>query len=105
MVPKESGFNQSETASCLCACRVWRFLCSPAMARNGEIIQRQHFCHYGDTICHPSSGYVTTKLHGTSTADVTMRYFQRGLFSRLLPSPYAAHVNLAVAKHWPFMPK
>ena len=25
------------------------------------------FCHHGDTICHPTSGYVTTKLHGTST--------------------------------------
>ena len=76
-----------------------------AMARDGAIIQRQHCCHYGDTICHPRSGYVTTKLHGTSTADATiMRYYQRGLFSCLLSSPYAAHVNLAVAKHWPFMP-
>ena len=25
------------------------------------------FCHHGDAICHPKSGYVTTKLHGTST--------------------------------------
>ena len=25
-------------------------------------------CHHGDTICHPKSGYVTTKLHGTSTS-------------------------------------
>ena len=25
------------------------------------------FCHHGDTICHPKSGYVTTKPHGTST--------------------------------------
>ena len=25
------------------------------------------FCHHGDTICHPGSGYLTTKLHGTST--------------------------------------
>ena len=30
-------------------------------------IQRQHFCHHGDTICHSKSGYVTTKLQGTST--------------------------------------
>ena len=37
------------------------------MASDGEVIQRQHFCHHGDTICHPKSGYVTTKLHGTST--------------------------------------
>ena len=56
------------------------FLCSPAMARDGEIIQRQHFCHYGDTICHPRPGCVTTKLHGTSTADATMmRYFQQNV--------------------------
>ena len=33
----------------------------------GEVIQMQHFCHHGDTICHPKSGYLTTKLHGTST--------------------------------------
>ena len=37
------------------------------MARDGEVIQRQYFCHHGDTVCHPKSGYVTTKLHGTST--------------------------------------
>ena len=106
MVPKESGFNLSETASCLGARRFRRFLCWPQMARNGEIIQRQHLCHYEDTICHLRSGYLTTKLHGTSTADATiMRYFQTELFSRFLPSPYAGHVNLAAAKHWPFVPK
>ena len=60
MVPKESGFNQSETASS-------RFLGSPPMTRDGEVKQRQHFYHQVDTICHPKSGYVTTKLHGTST--------------------------------------
>ena len=76
------------------------------MARNGEIIQRQHFGHDGDTICHLRSGYVTTKLHGTSTADATIiRYVQTELYSLFLPSPYASHVNLAAAKHWPFMPK
>ena len=37
------------------------------MARDGEVIQRQHFCHHGYTICHPSQVYETTKLHGTST--------------------------------------
>ena len=37
------------------------------MTRDGEVKQRQHFCHHGDTICHPKSGYVTTKMHGTST--------------------------------------
>ena len=37
------------------------------MVRDGEVEQRQHFYHHGDTICHPRSGYVTTKLYGTST--------------------------------------
>ena len=77
MVPTESGFNLSETACGLCARIVCRFPCSPAIAKDGEIIQRQRFCNYGDTICHPSSGYETTTLHGTSTGDGTiMRYFQ-----------------------------
>ena len=76
------------------------------MESDGEVIQRQHFCHHGDTICHPKSGYVTTKLHGTSTVDATiMRSFQAELFSRFLPLSYAGHVNLAAAKHWLFMPK
>ena len=50
MVPKESGFNQSETASGVCARIVGRFPCSPAMARDGEVIQRQFFCNQGDTL-------------------------------------------------------
>ena len=60
------------------------------MARDGDVKQRQHFYHHGDTICHPKSGYVTTKLHGTS--------------SSFLSSTYAGHVNLAASKHGQFMP-
>ena len=70
MLPKESGFNQSETASS-------RFPGSPPMTRDGEVKQRQHFYHQVDTICHPKSGYVTTKLHGTSTC----RYSNNAIFS------------------------
>ena len=44
-----------------CARRVCRFLCSSTMARDGGIMQIQHLCHYGDTICHPMSGYETTQ--------------------------------------------
>ena len=29
------------------------------MTRDGEVKQRQHFYHHGDTICHPRPGYVT----------------------------------------------
>ena len=70
------------------------------MIRDGEVKQRQHFYHHGDTICHPKSDYVTNKLHGTYTI---MRSFQTELFSSFLPSTYARHVNLAAAKHWQFM--
>ena len=41
------------------------------MARDGEVIQMQHFCHHGDIIFHPMSSYVgegeyigTPKEHG-----------------------------------------
>ena len=37
------------------------------MTKDGKVKQRQHFYNHGDIICHPESGYVTTKLHGTST--------------------------------------
>ena len=67
MVSKENGFNQSEKASCCCARTLWCFPGSRTMARDSEVIQRQHFCHHGDTICHPKSDYVTTKPHGTFT--------------------------------------
>ena len=63
------------------------------MESDGKVIQRQHFCHHGGTICHPKSGYVTTKLYGTSTADATiMRSFPTELFSRFLPAPYPSHI-------------
>ena len=67
MVPKESGFNQSKTSCALCARTLSRFPGSTVIARDSEVLQRQHICHHGYTICHPKSGYVTTKLHGTST--------------------------------------
>ena len=47
------------------------------MTRDGEVKQRQHFYHHVDTICHPKSGYVTTKLHGTPTC----RYSNNAIFS------------------------
>ena len=108
---KKSYFNASYRR-CMPRMLAWRragldHACqSDNMAKDGEIIQRQHFCHYGVTICHPKSGYVTTKLHGTSTVDaIIIRYFQTELFSRFPPSSYAGHINLTTAKHWQFMPK
>ena len=67
MVPKENGFNHSKTSGALCQRTLRRFPGSTAVSRDSEVPQRQHFCHHGDTICHPKLGYVTTKLHGTST--------------------------------------
>ena len=71
------------------------------LACHSKGIQRQHFCHHGDTICHQKSGYVTTKLHGTSTCGCNDNaiFSQAELFSRFLPTSYAGHVNLAAAKY------
>ena len=71
------------------------------MTRDGEVKQRQHLYHHGDTICHPKSSYVTTKLHGTSTC----RCNNNAIFSdRAIFKLPAVHVNLAAAKHWQIMP-
>ena len=64
MVPKESGFNQSETACGWCARIAWRFPCLPAPARDDKRIQTQHFWRQGDTIRHPNLSYVPTKPYG-----------------------------------------
>ena len=53
MLPKENGFNQSEMASCFMRAQIVTFL--------------KDFFHCGDTICHPKSSYVTTKLNRMST--------------------------------------
>ena len=69
----------------------WRFSGSPAMARDGELIQTQYFCHHADTICHPNSSYVTTKLYETLECGCNNNtIFQNELFSRFLPSTYVA---------------
>ena len=53
------------------------------------------------TIGHPNSSYVTTKLYERLHVDATViRYFQKELFSRFLPSPYVVHANMAVGKPW-----
>ena len=67
MVPKESGFNQSVAASGICARKARRFPGSIATMRDGKFVQMPHFCHHVETIRHPNSSYVTTKLYGTST--------------------------------------
>ena len=35
--------------------------------RDGKLLQMPHSCHHVETIRHPNSSYVTTKLYRTST--------------------------------------
>ena len=37
------------------------------MMKDGKLVQMPHSCHHVETIRHPNSSYVTTKLYGTST--------------------------------------
>ena len=52
------------------------------MARDGEIIQRQHFCHYGD-----KSGCNNNAI------------FSDRVFSRFLPSQYACRPRATKTEH------
>ena len=67
MVPKENGFNQSVAASGMCARKAWHFPGSIATMRYGKLVKMPHSCHHVETIRHPNSSYVTTKLYGTFT--------------------------------------
>ena len=89
MVPSECGFNQSKTASCLCARVAYSFPCSPAMARDGELTQTQY----------SNSSYVTTKAYETSACGCTNNtIFHNELFSRFLPSPYVAWQRISLGE-------
>ena len=66
MVPKESGFNQSVAASGMCARKAWCFPGLSATMRDGKLLQMLHSCHHVETIRHPNSCYVTTKVYRTS---------------------------------------
>ena len=68
------------------------------MARDGEIIQRQHFLSSRRHNLPSKSGYIMTKLHGTSTCGCHFNPMFSELFSRFLPPSYAGHVNLAGEK-------
>ena len=60
---------------------------------DSEVIQMHHFCHHGDTSCHPVSSYVqpncTERLHVDATI---MRYFQTEQFSSFHLSTYGGRV-------------
>ncbi len=61
MVPKESGFNHSVATSGMCVPG------SIATMSDGKLVQMPHSCLRLETIRHPNSSYVTTKLYGKST--------------------------------------
>ncbi len=55
--------------------------------RNGLLFMRaqivtfsEDFFHHGDTICHPKSSYVTTKLNGMSTCGCNNNLFRQSNF-------------------------
>ena len=99
MIPKGNGFNQSGTASCCCARTLWLFQAGLPWQGMTKLYKGSIFCHHGDTICHPKSGYLTTKLHGTSTCGCNNNaMFSGRAISRFLPSSYVGHVNLAREK-------
>ena len=89
--PKNADSTNQKQLPAKCARVACRFRRSPAMARDGQLIQTQYFCHHADTICHPNSSYVTTKLYETSACGCNNNtIFENDLFSRFLPSTYVA---------------
>ena len=67
MIPKESGFNQSQRLPPHAHAHRDVFQARLPLQEMVKLNKGSFFYHHGDTICHPRSGYVTTKLHGTST--------------------------------------
>ena len=64
--------------------------------KESERIQMNQFCHHEDTICHPNSSYVTTKLYLNAYADETNNSaVMKKLISCSPPSTHAGHLDLA----------
>ena len=88
MVPKDCGFNQSETACGICARIAWRFPCLPATERDGGWT-------YGNTAFllsrHNSPSKLTLRNNQTARnvymwmQQWIIRFFQKEQFSRFLP--------------------
>ena len=56
------------------------------------------FCHHGDTLCHPNSSYVTTKLYGTFAHGYNnnIGHAKRAIFAFLTVDVGVRHIDLAV---------
>ncbi len=102
MVPKDSGFNKSVAASGMCARKAWRFPGSIATVRDGKLVQMPHSSHHVETIRHPNSSYVTTKLYGTSTCGCNNDtiFSKRAILKCLTVDVY---VRLAAGRPWSCM--
>ena len=68
-------------------------------AKDGDTKLKQHFCHHGDTICHPITSLVTTKLNRMSAMQQRCRQADESYFLVFLPSAYAENVGLASETH------
>ena len=88
-VPRESEFNQSETASGKCARVVVKLYGAQLYKGSIFVITKAQLWIQSQVNC-------TESLHVDATI---MRSFQTEQYSRFLPSPYAGHVKLATAKH------
>ena len=76
------------------------------MAMDGEVVQRQHFSHHGDTIRHPKSGFVIIIIiehfflhHISSHCDHSEAHYILKQLHIIIKK------ILAAAKHWQFIPK
>ena len=69
--------------------KAWRFPGSIATMRYAKLVQRPHSCYHVETIRHPNSSYVTTKLYGTSTCGCNNNtiFSRRAIFFPSLPMP------------------
>ena len=100
MVPKECGFNQTETA-----CLAWRFPCSPARwwaYKNAAFLSSRRHNSPSKLMLRNNQTVTNSWLHVDAPI---IRSFQKELFSFFLPVSYAGHVGLAAAKPWWFMSK
>ena len=96
MVPKEGGFNQSETDCGLCACIArlqWQGMVN-LYKHSIFVITETQFTIQIQVTQQPN---YTKRRH----VDVTIkRSFRKEIFSHFLPSTYAGHVSLAAHKPW-----
>ena len=74
--------------------------------RDGKRVQIPHSCYHVETIRHPNSSYVTTKLYGTSACGCNNNtIFSKRAILTFLTVDVSAHVSLAAGRPGSCMPK